>query len=185
MEVINVVKTLPRHTTKRYSIRATGFINGTIIHHSAGGVNQTPEQIAAYHVNTRHYPGVGYHFMIDKMGRVFKTQNQTTLSYHAGAGQNKKHLGICLIGNFEQVAPSVEQIHSLEDLLVELLRVYPGWYVQPHQWVHATACPGKNLVRLLPGVVSRARARATSAPVPEPRDGRTPDTGESPASPGQ
>lgn len=152
MEIINVVNTLPKHPTRKYALRAASFIKGVVVHHSAG--NGTVTAIAKYHVEHNGWPGIGYHFVITEDGTVCKTNNQSTLSYHAGAGQNKAHLGVCLLGNFEMQEPTPEQVVSLRLLLKEIKKALPGRYVKGHRDIHATACPGKNLYALLPSILA-------------------------------
>lgn len=178
VEITNIIKTLPKHPTKKYSVRATNFITQFVVHHTAAKEDGLPDSdamelrswkaIADYHVRHNGWPAIGYTYGITEDGSVYKLNNTTTLAYHAGAGQNKKSLGIVLLGNFEVHVPTSAQITALEDLLAELLRVLPGRVVIPHRAVHATACPGRHLVSLLPGIVSRATARATSPSEPAP-----------------
>lgn len=176
MEIINLVGTLPVYPKKKYSIRATSFIKVILVHHTGAGSSlqdaqaemRTVESIASYHVMTKRWPGIAYHYVITRDGTTYKTNNVTTLSYHGGEGQNKKSLGVCLLGNFQMQHPTPVQIKALEDLLAEILRNLPGRKVVPHRAVRATVCPGEKLVQLLPGIVSAATAKATSPEEHEP-----------------
>lgn len=121
------------------------------IHHTAGPDTQTPDQIAAYHVNSRGWGGVGYHFLIAKNGTVYYVGDLTTARAHV---YNYNHLaiGICLIGNFTAgKMPSTDQIQSAHLLCVKLLFQTPelsnvnGWEdLVGHKQFAATACPGDN-----------------------------------------
>ncbi len=65
---------LPVHTSRRYSRRQLAQIEEVIIHHSAGPVDQTPAEIAAYHASPGNHicadgcPGIAYHILIDQFG---------------------------------------------------------------------------------------------------------------------
>jgi len=119
-----------------------------IIHHTAGPDTQTPDIIAEYHVRTKSWGGVGYHFIIDKNGTVYYVGDLTTARAHT---YNYNHLGIgiCLMGSFMGRQPPDEQINSTHELCSQLLFRTPelpgtdGWEdVVPHKQFRATACPG-------------------------------------------
>ena len=161
--IINIIDKLPRHSTKRYGTRSVDTIRGILIHHSAtscvcgvdlnlNDIDDAVEQVAKYHVEHNGWPGFGYGFVIPKTGEIYKTNKITTVSYHAGAGQNTIHLGICLLGNFETEKPTEKQWDSLKWLVGTLQAVYPNLYIKGHREVRQTKCPGKNLFSLLPNL---------------------------------
>jgi hypothetical protein len=121
------------------------------IHHSAGPETQTPDNIAAYHVRSRGWGGVGYHFIIARNGTTYYVGDLTTARANVA---NKNHLviGICLIGNFMNGRlPSHDQFLSAHELCSHLLFHTPaltninGWEdVIGHQQLQATSCPGQD-----------------------------------------
>jgi hypothetical protein len=119
------------------------------IHHSAGPDTQTPDDIAAYHVRSRGWGGIGYHFVISKDGTVYYVGDITTARANV-LNMNHLVLGICLIGNFTGGNnPSNEQINSAHLLSAKLLFNTPelpnvnGWEdVKGHKDFSPTACPG-------------------------------------------
>lgn len=144
-KVINIIDSLP-HGATPYRKRRIDQIEQIVVHHSAD--NGTPESIAGYHVNTKGWPGVGYHFLIDKTGQIFKGNDIDTVSYNV-ANQNTKTLGICCIGNYEVDTPSATTIAALKWLIGSVKAVIGDKPVIGHRDVGTTACPGKNLYKLI------------------------------------
>lgn len=121
------------------------------IHHAAGPDNQTPDDIASYHVNSRGWGGIGYHFVISQNGTVYYVGDLTTARAHV-LNMNHLALGICLIGTFiEGKVPTSSQINSAHELCSQLLFRTPeipgidGWEdVVGHQDLSPTQCPGDS-----------------------------------------
>jgi len=144
-KVIDIIDKLPKGATA-YRKRRVDQIEQIVVHHSAD--NGTPESIAGYHVNHHKWPGVGYHFLIDKTGQVFKGNEIDTVSYNV-ANQNTKTLGICCIGNYEVDTPSDATVAALKWLLSAVKAVIGDKPVIGHKDVGNTLCPGKNLYKLI------------------------------------
>ena len=87
---------LPVHDTKKYGFRAWG--GRVTIHHSLtqGG---SADAFSRYHVETNNWPGIGYHYVVEKNGDIAWCWDHNVRSYHAGK-HNAYMLGICLTGNF-------------------------------------------------------------------------------------
>ncbi|WP_198508946.1 peptidoglycan recognition protein family protein [Bacillus sp. FJAT-44742] len=98
IHIIDKRRQLPRHPNKKYRRRTREAIKQIIIHHS-GTKEGSPESFARYHVNHHGWPGIGYHYVIDKKGRVFHCQSQEEITYHT-ANHNQQSIGVCLIGDF-------------------------------------------------------------------------------------
>jgi len=141
-------------------------IKAIIIHHSASSRNTTVSDIDNWH--RRRWPNfrgsldfwVGYHYVIDYKGKVVQTRKDTDEGAHALGGWNRKSIGICLIGHFEQGNASQEQLRALDGLLGRLRRQYsiPRNRIYAHKELWATLCPGKNL---MPHVVKFRKGRAS------------------------
>jgi len=110
---------LAKHPVKLYATRALSAITHIAVHHSATKTGSA-EAFARYHVNTSGWPGIGYHFVIEKDGIIKWTNNLQVVSYHVG-NSNRKAVGICLTGDFSEQEPTREQWDSLFDLLKTLL----------------------------------------------------------------
>jgi len=92
---------------------------------------------------------IGYHFLIDPEGRIYEGRRLNWRGAHV-KGMNDHNLGVCLMGNFDQMRPTAAAIASLQRLLDELSRVngIPHNAVTWHkEWPSAsTECPGDYLV---------------------------------------
>lgn len=142
-KVVDLVASLERHPSDRYSSRDMSRVNEITIHHTAG--YEGPEAIAHYHVYERGWPGIGYHYVIDQNGRIFQTNYDETKSYHNGT-TNTKSIGVALIGNFENHPPTHNQYQAAKELVEQLRSRYPSiQYILPHNHHKATACPGAFL----------------------------------------
>lgn len=130
-------------------VRPMSQVRYLVIHHSAGPVTQTPDDIAAFHVRTNKWGGVGYHFIITKSGVVSYVGDLTTARANV-LNYNHLVIGICLIGNFiGGKIPPDDQLSSTHLLCSRLLFQTPelpninGWEdVIGHKQLRATACPG-------------------------------------------
>ncbi|MEM7034371.1 MAG: N-acetylmuramoyl-L-alanine amidase, partial [Chloroflexota bacterium] len=94
-----------------YGTRNKSAIKRLIVHHTATPANVPVERIANFQVNNRKYPGISYHFCITSDGKAYLTQPMETVTRHAGQ-HSADSLGICLIGNFTNEAPSEAQLSS-------------------------------------------------------------------------
>lgn len=126
MKVIDVRNNLPKHKSKTYQTRPLSAIYYIAVHHSLtdnipGG--EDVKAFARYHVNHLDWPGIGYHYVIDRDGTVYKTNSATTKSYHVGK-HNQSALGVCLVGDFRNYDPSFEQYEALVELLKSLKNAY-------------------------------------------------------------
>lgn len=110
----NIIDDLPKHSTKTYTQRNLNQIDKIILHHYAS--NGTPQSVARYHVNTRDWAGIGYHFTINKDGTISQVNRLDTISYHT-SGQNTVSIGVALEGNFEHEQPTQAQMKSLNQLI--------------------------------------------------------------------
>ena len=141
----DVVDSLPKHPTLRYDTRPRSAITHLAIHHSAADGNVSPQTIAEYHVNSRGWPGIGYHYYIPSDGTVYWTNRLETISYNV-YDNNNCVVGICLGGNFIGTTPTNAQMDSaarlvawlMQELNIPLERVL-GHGQFPN---NSTSCPG-------------------------------------------
>lgn len=124
-----------------------------IVHHSGGSdantlldtSNQTAQIIKDYHLSLG-WENVGYHWLIEKSGRIVKGREENYHGAHC-TGWNQKSIGICVIGNFDITLPTKEQEISLTKLLKEILVRYPQCKdkIYPHRKYAKKSCYGKLL----------------------------------------
>lgn len=156
--MIDIVCNLPTRDDKFYRQRFLKDIKQIIIHHSAtsGG---SPESFARYHVENKGWPGIGYHIVIDKNGNICKTNFATTISYHC-SGQNHKSIGVCVIGNYDNVLPDGNILSSLHDVIKyydKMLGVELP--IKGHRDFKATSCPGDKLYEYIKNTFKRDEKR--------------------------
>lgn len=142
-KIDNVISKLPSNGA--WGVRSIDNIEHITIHHSASPANQDAFNFARYHVNSRGWPRIGYHYVIKENGLIQKTNEHNALSWHNGYN-NGKAIGICLSGNFEEKQPTKAQTDSLYFLINKLKMEIPGIkYLNGHkEYIPGkTACPGK------------------------------------------
>ena len=145
-----------------------------IIHHSATSAGSV-EGIHANHRQRRDssgnlWLGIGYHFVIGngkgmpdgQIESTFRWRQQLHGAHSGSAVHNANGIGVCLIGNFEENAPTAEQLKSVTHLVASLSSRYkiPARLIIGHKTVKPTACPGKYFP--LQDVVRNAVSKATS-----------------------
>lgn len=130
-----------------------------VIHHTAsekGSVESIHEEhLKKKDANGNPWLGIGYHFLIGNGNGMPDGEIEGTFRWrqqlqgaHAGSSDpvyNQQGIGICLVGNFENHAPTSKQLAALK----KLVRSMKGEYriasknVIGHRDVRATECPGK------------------------------------------
>ncbi|WP_017727118.1 peptidoglycan recognition protein family protein [Halalkalibacterium ligniniphilum] len=148
MNLLDKRHSLEKHHLKSYHKRAKRSIRTIAIHHS-GTISGSAEAFARYHVNELDWPGIGYHYVIDKAGQVSLCNDLEVISYHVGKS-NRSAVGICLIGDFRtETFGGAQQDAALQllgrlmvELSIPLTQVwghaeYPGYAWKP--------CPSINM----------------------------------------
>lgn len=155
--------TLPGDAYNWSWIRPLSQVRFLAIHHSGGLDNQTPLELAQYHINNNGWGGIGYHFIIDKEGTVFYVGDLQTARANV-ADLNEQVIGVCLIGNFVGNAePTQQQMESTRGLCnffinecPELININSWDCVKGHQELpgQSTNCPGDNWLQWKQKIVS-------------------------------
>ncbi len=120
-----------------------------IVHHTATSRDlTTAEAVRRYHVESRGWGDIGYHYFIEADGRLRKGRPDNVRGAHCRADEmNGKSLGICLAGHFDLEPPTIEQMITLAALLKALMSKYevPAGKVLGHCEVPGTdtSCPGE------------------------------------------
>lgn len=136
------------------------------VHHTAEPLQS--EALADSCAEVRHIQGmhlqqgwadVGYHFLIDRAGRVIEGRALTAQGAHAGNSEtNRGNIGIALLGNFvpqpergaeyaRAQAPSGPQMAALDRLVDALAARYgiAAREIWAHDHFRETECPGPQL----------------------------------------
>jgi N-acetyl-anhydromuramyl-L-alanine amidase AmpD len=141
----NMVDELIKHETETYRTRALSDIRHLVIHHSAAPPSVGPRRIASYHVKTKGWPGIGYHFLINQKGTIYQGNTLETISNHA-VQANSRGVGICFLGNFTKVVPPPAQLRAGAHLVAWLMQELNIGLdnVKGHREFMETACPGNQ-----------------------------------------
>ncbi|MBL8964472.1 MAG: N-acetylmuramoyl-L-alanine amidase [Phycisphaeraceae bacterium] len=142
-------------------------INRLTVHHSAipndslrsqADVAKMLNGIRHEHMNRRGEPfaDIGYHYIIDPAGRVWEGRTTALQGAHV-AGNNEHNLGVMLLGNFQNQAPTSAALSSLDSFVAVQMRRYniPVSRVHTHMEIGKSACPGRNLQRYMDQTRSR------------------------------
>ncbi len=160
------------HVLPREAWQAAPFLGATedlgrpwrvTVHHSGGDVLTTDglsgtarilRAIQRDHQERRRWVDIGYHYIVDRAGRVWEGRPVRWVGAHAGSsGANEGNLGILVLGNFDEQSPPPAQIRALTRLVESLRRLHgiPRAGVLTHAEVRATHgmattnCPGRDL----------------------------------------
>jgi hypothetical protein len=131
--------------------------NAIVLHHSGTSVGDVASIDAVHRQqrdeNGRPWLGIGYHFVIGNGRKMGDGEIQPTFRWreqlpgaHAGKRAYNEHgIGICLIGNFDEHAPTSQQVAAARKLVKLLAERYAigRAHVVRHGDVQATACPGR------------------------------------------
>jgi hypothetical protein len=137
------------------------------IHHSAGPVFDSTdrsatverlESIRRYHRETLGWGDIGYHFAVDRAGRVWECRSLRWQGAHV-RDFNEANLGVVLLGNFDEQEPGRVQLEAMQQHVLNVMRVcrVPVARLRTHQEWAPTACPGRALQRHM---VSQRAAKA-------------------------
>ncbi|NBC65879.1 MAG: T9SS type A sorting domain-containing protein [Bacteroidetes bacterium] len=147
-----------------------------IVHHTAGTNSSSDwpavvRSIWEYHVNTNGWSDIGYNWLIDPNGVIYQGRgwingNDEVLGAHF-CGTNSNTMGVALMGNFEEVKPTLDSQNSLIELLAwksdenninpigQDFHASSGFNlftISGHRDGCSTLCPGENLYMNLPQI---------------------------------
>lgn len=145
VQITDITNQLPKGSGAAYSSRQLSDIKIIVIHHSAT-TSGDPWAYAKYQVEQKGWPGIGYHFVIQPDGKVYQTNQLTTISYQA-TGVNAQSIGICMTGNFDTTTPPPAQYGALISLLRHLRDLIGQVPIKGHREIKSTSCPG-NMVNI-------------------------------------
>lgn len=147
-----------------------------VVHHSAGGNTssnwaQVVLSIWDFHVNTRAYCDVAYNYLIDPNGVLYEGRSggNNVIGAHFCA-TNTGTMGVCLLGNFQEVQPTDAMLNTLANVLawkscnsnldpltksIHARSTLDLNHVCGHRDGCATECPGTNVYNKLASVRSK------------------------------
>lgn len=108
-------------------------------------------EVRRWHTEERGWSDIGYHFLIDRSGRVMQGRPEEEIGAHV-KGHNRNSLGVCLIGGKGSRPDdlflsnyTLAQQDALKALIADLKGRYPKAKVRGHNEVANKACPGFNV----------------------------------------
>lgn len=113
--------------------------------HTARDVNEWHKQRWPSFVSRRGFH-VGYHYVIDSNGTLTQTRDHDEEGAHV-IGMNRRSIGVCFMGNFDNHYPSEAQLKTWDWLYNELQKQYPNIPTRPHRAYTADSrsCHGRLL----------------------------------------
>lgn len=159
----NIHTSLPHHPTENYTRRALTDIAYVVLHHTEAPSLVTWQAVAAYHVKSNGWSGIGYHIGIrDHAGRcmVSLLNLPETRSYHAHAVGNNRGLAVCVAGKKDTEPVTPRELDALTRA-VTVIRRWATW----REWLpvvghgdvpgNDTTCPGRYLKEVIPQLNER------------------------------
>ncbi len=148
-----------KHTWKK---RKLDDIKQVVVHHSAktfnsGRRSKTLAEIDKITLSHKrrdwgggaNTPTIAYHFVIDRLGRIFRVNPLTDTTWHAREANNYS-IGVLVLGNYEKQKPSIftkRAIKNLSKYLEIFLSITPlDWTWHNAAQKAPTICCGKNLI---------------------------------------
>lgn len=117
--------------------------------------------IQDFHMNTRGWKDIGYHYCIDDSGRIYEGVPDSIVGTHAG-GANTGNIGVSMMGYFESVSPPPLMIQGLIDLYAYLSWFYginPDSLMGHRDYTPTTTCPGEAAYAKLEEIRNEVRKK--------------------------
>ncbi len=161
------------------------------LHHSGepGGVYASSRwatgreilRIQRYHQGNKGWADIGYHYIVDREGRVWQGRPVSYQGAHAKGNANRGNVGIVVLGNYSPRRQSLTQRQrdSLKLLVLKLGRIFD--ISQDHLYTHSqilpghTTCPGPGInayAKLLRADLKRDRSNIQLTSTRAPRRGK-------------
>lgn len=176
MNINDKRNSLTRHRSKTYRRRSRSEIRNIAIHHSAT-TSGSAEAFARYHVNQLDWPGIGYHYVVNKNGSIDLCHDPEIVSYHVG-NSNGRAIGICMVGDFRTQTLESPQRDATLQLVRQLLQdfnltiadvwghiEFPGY-----EWKQ---CPSISMEQFRSSLRDGGRTATPTIPVPSQPASRT------------
>ena len=184
----------PRSAWKARATKCTGQDGGKYrmaIHHTftppaaSGSFEARLRSIQAYHMDTRGWCDIGYHFLVTTDGQVWEGRPLQYIGAHV-ANSNSGNVGISLVGCFQPggcdvdggggaMQPSEALLQGTAAIVQAIANKYGiavgSSTVKPHRGHPgaSTDCPGDSVVSRLPDIYAMAKGGAAApAPAPNP-----------------
>jgi tetratricopeptide (TPR) repeat protein len=113
-------------------------------------------KIQRVHQRENHWADIGYHYIIDRVGRVWQGRPLAYQGAHAHGTANRGNIGIVVLGNYVHQGMTTAQIRTLRSLVHRLSRQYsiPSSRIYTHGEIRhgQTDCPGPAVASAVEGI---------------------------------
>ena len=127
-------------------------ITHLILHHSAVSKKDLSYQFDIIKKNhiAKGWGDIGYNYFVETNGILFKGRSEVIAGAHT-IGYNENSIGICVAGNYNIDKLSPKQFKTLKGIIDLMRKKYdiPFENVIGHYKVSQTACPGKNIKKIM------------------------------------
>ena len=158
MRIVSRAEWKARPARSRHTIATpTGDL---YLHHTAGALDENGngvwwddmQAIQRFHMDGRGWTDIAYSFLVGG-GQVFEGRGVGIAGGHT-KGHNSTSHAICLIGNYDWMKPTSQDLVAIADLVAHGAAHgwWPGRITGGHRDVGQTACPGSNLYDAIPSI---------------------------------
>jgi hypothetical protein len=158
------------------------------IHHtftppgSSGGYEARLRSIQAYHMDTRNWCDIGYHFLVTEDGRIWEGRSVDLLGAHV-SGNNSKNVGLSWVGCYQpgecagissSNTPTDESLAAGAKIIRKLSDTYAiaisAANIKGHRDFSgaSTTCPGDELASRMGDMFTAAQSGGWPDPAPTP-----------------
>ena len=124
--------------------------NEIIIHHSLTKDTETVSwgAIRRYHTQELRWLDIGYHWGIERVGSQYEILKGRSMNWRGAhtLGRNSRAIGVCCVGNYDEVEPPKQLLLKLKHLVAWLGEIYdiPQGHLFGHRDFSAKTCPGER-----------------------------------------
>jgi hypothetical protein len=138
--------------------------NGRVVLHSKMRTLQSFSQRAVEEPGQRSrasWPDVPYHYYVDSAGSIAEGRDIRFAGDTNTGYDTTGYIQIAMEGDFEQETPTSEQLDAVRDLTLWLALSWglAADAISTHRAHAATACPGRNFLSALPGILAEIERR--------------------------
>ena len=129
----------------RITLHHEGSPNAPVLFSDVQSTARRIELIRKFHLE-RGWGDIGYHFVIDRSGRVWEARPLAYQGAHV-KNQNPHNVGVMCLGNFNIQQPSNAQLQTVARFTRSLRRKYrvQQGSIYTHRELGVTSCPGNAL----------------------------------------
>jgi hypothetical protein len=141
-------------------------VENIIVHHSAGSNNATDfvqvvRDIYIYHTESNGWSDIGYNYLIDPEGSIYAGRDPADGEQDKVRGahfcaSNSGTMGICLMGNYQEIQPTDTTYGALKNLL--------SWKISKEDQLSATGIHPHPLNNNLPQIAGHRDGCSTLCP---------------------